>query len=109
MNDTANLTLALGASPIMSASPDEAPSLSLFLGALLLNLGTLSQAQTHAQTIAGVAANWNGKPVVFDPVGVGATSYRRAAADGELVSVVGHVEGRGAALTLLVFVRRADE
>lgn len=83
MNDCANLTLALGASPIMSASADEAPSLSLLIGALLLNLGTLSRDQTHAQTVAGVAANQGGKPVVFDPVGVGATSYRREAAEGE--------------------------
>ncbi|GEM08934.1 thiamine-phosphate diphosphorylase / hydroxyethylthiazole kinase [Rhodotorula toruloides] len=80
MNDTANLTLAFGASPIMSASPDEAPHLSKLISCLLLNLGTITEAQLNAQKIAGAAANRNGKPVVFDPVGVGATEYRKKSA-----------------------------
>ncbi|KAM0791701.1 hypothetical protein ACM66B_003973 [Microbotryomycetes sp. NB124-2] len=80
MNDTANLTLALGASPVMSASPEEAPSLSEFIGSLLLNLGTITEAQRVAHLTAGLAANRNDKPIVFDPVGVGATSYRKQAA-----------------------------
>lgn len=84
MNDSANLTLALGASPIMSSCAEEMSSLSLFIGSLLLNLGTLSDAQVHAQKLAGKAAKEGGKPVVFDPVGVGATPYRRAAASGTL-------------------------
>lgn len=82
MNDTANLTLAFGASPIMSASPDEAPRLSQLISCLLLNLGTITEAQLNAQKIAGAAANRNGKPVVFDPVGVGATEYRKKSASG---------------------------
>jgi hydroxyethylthiazole kinase-like sugar kinase family protein len=32
---------------------------------------------------AGRHANQNGKPVVFDPVGVGATAFRRATAASE--------------------------
>ncbi|PRQ73460.1 thiamine biosynthetic bifunctional enzyme Thi4 [Rhodotorula toruloides] len=80
MNDTANLTLAFGASPIMSASPDEAPHLSQLISCLLLNLGTITEAQLNAQKIAGAAANKNRKPVVFDPVGVGATEYRKKSA-----------------------------
>ncbi|KAK4050607.1 thiamine biosynthetic bifunctional enzyme [Microbotryomycetes sp. JL201] len=87
MNDTANLTLALGASPIMSASPEEAPSLSELIGCLLLNLGTITEAQRVAHLTAGLAANENDKPIVFDPVGVGATSYRKQAAS-ELLSNV---------------------
>lgn len=82
MNDTANLTLAFGASPIMSASPDEAPHLSQLISCLLLNLGTITEVQLNAQKIAGAAANRNGKPVVFDPVGVGATEYRKKSASG---------------------------
>ncbi|GAA5901886.1 hypothetical protein JCM8208_006628 [Rhodotorula glutinis] len=80
MNDTANLTLALGASPIMSSSPDEAPHLSKLISCLLLNLGTITEQQITAQKIAGAAANLNQKPVVFDPVGVGATEYRKKSA-----------------------------
>ena len=84
MNDTANVTLALGGSPIMSSSPDEAASLSKLIDGLLLNLGTITQAQTLVQRLAGEAANIRNKPIVFDPVGVGATEYRKKAASGEI-------------------------
>ncbi|GAA5987561.1 hypothetical protein JCM5350_006040 [Sporobolomyces pararoseus] len=80
MNDCANLTLALHGSPLMSSSPDEAPSLSKLISCLLLNLGTITEAQITTQKIAGEAANRNGKFVVFDPVGVGATEYRKKSA-----------------------------
>ena len=83
MNDTANLTLALGASPIMSSLALEVAELSSRIGALVLNLGTLSVPQCEAHMQAGLAARRNGKAVVFDPVGVGATSFRRSTADGE--------------------------
>lgn len=68
----------------MSSSPDEAPSLSKLISCLLLNLGTITEAQITTQKIAGAAANLNGKVVVFDPVGVGATEYRKKSASGEL-------------------------
>ncbi|GAA5966136.1 hypothetical protein JCM8115_003035 [Rhodotorula mucilaginosa] len=79
-NDCANLTLALAASPIMSTSPIEAPTLSKFISCLLLNLGTITEPVLEAQKIAGEAANEGRKPVVFDPVGVGATPYRKKSA-----------------------------
>jgi thiamine-phosphate diphosphorylase/hydroxyethylthiazole kinase len=34
--------------------------------------------------VAGQEANKNLKPVIFDPVAIGATSYRRETAKGEL-------------------------
>lgn len=37
---------------------------------------------SHNFETQGQCANLNRKPVVFDPVGVGATSYRRNAANG---------------------------
>lgn len=83
-NDCANLTLAFGASPIMSGSPEEAPELSKVVGSLLLNFGTLGVQQLEAQGIAGVEAKKNGRMVIFDPVGVGATTYRKTEAGGEL-------------------------
>lgn len=82
MNDCANLTLALHGSPLMSSSPDEAPSLSKLISCLLLNLGTITEAQITTQKIAGTAAKRNGKMIVFDPVGVGATEYRKKSASG---------------------------
>lgn len=68
----------------MSASEEEAPELSTIVGALLLNFGTLSEGQIAVQTLAGREAKRNGRMVVFDPVGVGATKFRRQQAEGEL-------------------------
>jgi hydroxyethylthiazole kinase len=45
-------------------------------GALVLNIGTLSRQWVEAMLTAGRAANQCGVPVVLDPVGAGATSYR---------------------------------
>jgi hydroxyethylthiazole kinase len=45
-------------------------------GALLLNIGTLSDDWVEAMVIAGAAANGAGVPIVLDPVGAGATEYR---------------------------------
>ena len=44
--------------------------------ALVLNIGTLSPHWVEAMLVAGKAANAHGVPVVFDPVGAGATTYR---------------------------------
>jgi hydroxyethylthiazole kinase len=45
-------------------------------GALVINIGTLSPHWVEAMLSAGKAANDAGVPVVLDPVGAGATSYR---------------------------------
>ncbi|TFK54360.1 HK-domain-containing protein [Heliocybe sulcata] len=77
-NQSANATLALGASPIMATSPHEMEDLEKATGALLVNFGTITDKEGMLQ--AGKFANLNKKPVVFDPVGVGATAYRRSTA-----------------------------
>ena len=41
-NQSANATLALGASPIMATSPEEMEDLSKIIGARLVNFGTLT-------------------------------------------------------------------
>ncbi|KAG8744467.1 hypothetical protein FRC10_010137 [Ceratobasidium sp. 414] len=76
---SANATLALGASPIMATAPEEMDDLGDVVGALLVNFGTVTSK--GGMLVAGRAANRNKKPVVFDPVGVGATSFRRATAN----------------------------
>ena len=76
MNETANATLALGALPVMAHAPEEVEEMAGFAGALVLNIGTLSSHWVEAMLIAGRAANARGVPVVLDPVGAGATSYR---------------------------------
>jgi hydroxyethylthiazole kinase len=76
MNETANATLALGALPVMAHAPQEVEEMASAAGALVLNIGTLSDHWVEAMLLAGAAANRAGVPVVLDPVGAGATSYR---------------------------------
>src|SRR5919202_151616 len=87
MNETANATLALGALPVMAHAREEVEEMVALAGALVLNIGTLSPHWVEAMLLAGKAANENGKPVVLDPVGVGATSYRTETAKRILDSV----------------------
>jgi hydroxyethylthiazole kinase len=87
MNETANATLALGALPVMAHAPEEVEEMAGFAGALVLNIGTLSAHWVEAMVSAGRAANARGVPVVFDPVGVGATRYRTDTAQRILAEV----------------------
>jgi hydroxyethylthiazole kinase len=76
MNETANATLALGALPVMAHAKEEVEELASVAGALVLNIGTLSQHWIEAMLLAARAANVAGVPVVLDPVGAGATRLR---------------------------------
>src|ERR671915_958031 len=73
MNETANATLALGALPVMAHAPEEVEEMASTAGALVLNIGTLSEHWVEAMLLAGRATT---APIVLDPVGAGATSYR---------------------------------
>lgn len=77
-NQSANATLALGASPIMATAPEEMHDLSRIPGGLLINFGTITNK--GSMILAGQYANEAQKPVVFDPVGVGATQFRKTTA-----------------------------
>jgi hydroxyethylthiazole kinase len=76
MNETANVTLAVGALPVMAHAREEVEEMVALASALVLNIGTLSPHWVDAMLAAGKAANERGVPVVLDPVGAGATSYR---------------------------------
>lgn len=76
MNPTANILLALGASPVMAHSRQEVADMAGLAGALVLNIGTLSEAWIEAMLLAAQAADGHGIPVILDPVGAGATAYR---------------------------------
>ena len=78
MNNTANALLALGASPIMAHAIDEVEDLVKISGALVINIGTLSEKWIEAMQQAMLKAQELNKPIVFDPVGTGATPYRTA-------------------------------
>lgn len=75
-NFTANGLLALGASPVMAHARQEVAEMARLAGALVLNMGTPDEAEAEAMLIAGKSANEHGTPVLFDPVGAGATAYR---------------------------------
>lgn len=83
-NDCANILLACGASPIMADDPMEAADIATLCQGLNLNLGTPSQSKLSAMRAAGRRAGQLGLPIVFDPVGAGASPFRRQAA-GELL------------------------
>ncbi|MBM6551871.1 hydroxyethylthiazole kinase [Marinomonas ostreistagni] len=76
MNNTANALLALGASPIMAHSREEMAEMMTFAGALVINIGTLDQTWVERMAFAIKHANANQIPVVLDPVGCGATTFR---------------------------------
>lgn len=78
-NISANIAIALGGSPIMSSNGQEAPDLAKLGGSLLLNLGSVTADSLANSLLATAAYNAVGGPVVFDPVGGGATAARRAA------------------------------
>ena len=75
--DCANILLAAGASPIMAKEPGEMEEIVSSAQALVLNTGTPDDGKFTACRIAGRAANRLGRPVVLDPVGAGASSWRR--------------------------------
>lgn len=76
-NYVANGLLSIGASPIMSNAIEEMDELAAICQALVINIGTLTSAQVEAMIQAGKSANKNNTPVVLDPVGVGATTFRQ--------------------------------
>lgn len=75
-NFTANGTLAIGASPVMTSEPREVADMVAHAGALVLNAGTLTERTVEAMQLAGHAANRLKIPVILDPVGYGTTAYR---------------------------------
>jgi len=76
INDCANVTLAVGASPIMANDPAEVEEVVAQASALVLNLGTPNTRMLEAMLLAGKKANALGIPVILDPVGVGFTRVR---------------------------------
>jgi hydroxyethylthiazole kinase len=82
MNTTANALLAIGASPVMAHALPEVEDMTGIAGALVINIGTLSDTWIEAMFRAAGKAASRGIPIVLDPVGAGATPYRtRTAGD----------------------------
>ena len=76
INDCANITLALGASPLMSYSDEEVEEIVSVASSVVINIGTMNSSRLDLFVKAGKAANKFNKPVILDPVGVFATKTR---------------------------------
>lgn len=73
VNDCANVTLAIGASPAMADEEKEVES--------LVNIGTINKRVKKSMLKATKRANKLDIPVVLDPVGIGASKFRKDLVD----------------------------
>lgn len=80
VNDCANAVLAIGASPIMADDIDEVSDITAVASALVINIGTLNSRTVKSALKAGETANRLNIPIVFDPVGAGASQLRNQTA-----------------------------
>jgi len=76
VNDVANVILACGASPIMSAEPKDVHDITSICGGLNINIGTLTTDSIEAMFIAGKRAGELNHKILLDPVGAGASTLR---------------------------------
>ena len=79
MDVSANVLLAVGASPAMVSAIEEVAEFIALADALVINIGTLSRPALESMLVAAATARARGKPWVLDPVGAGATGFRDAA------------------------------
>ena len=78
MDFIANGLHSLGASPLMSNAPKEIADLLQITDAVIINIGTLHSEFIDLCLSTCKLANKLNKPIILDPVGVGASSYRTA-------------------------------
>lgn len=108
MNTTANVTLAIGASPIMAHAHEEMEAMSSFTSVLNLNIGTLTPYWIDSMIMAGKVAGKRNIPIVLDPVGSGATPLRTEAAK-KILEEVPVTVVRGNASEMMSFFAKEDE
>ena len=102
MNSTANALLAIGASPVMAHAVPEVEEMVQIAGALVINIGTLSDTWIAAMFKAAKKAKSRQIPIVIDPVGVGATQYRtRTARELIQTSAPSIIRGNGSEIMAL--------
>ncbi|WP_137596830.1 hydroxyethylthiazole kinase [Paucilactobacillus kaifaensis] len=84
VQDVANGINSIGASPIMSEEVKEAEELVQMSAAVALNLGAFTTQQIQQIRTVGQLANQYQKPLILDPVAVGAVKYRQNVVTGLL-------------------------
>ena len=80
MDFMANTLLALGAAPIMSEELQEIEELVQISNAVNINIGTLTDKFIEKAKFTCIVAKKYNKPVILDPVGVGASKIRTTTA-----------------------------
>ena len=88
IHDCANVVLAVGARPIMAEHPAEVTGITASAGALMLNLGNITDARIESMKRSMRTAMENKIPVLLDLVGVACSDLRLDLAK-ELLSI-GH-------------------
>ncbi|MCU1432081.1 MAG: hydroxyethylthiazole kinase [Actinotalea sp.] len=97
---TANVLLAVGASPAMVDNPHEARDFATVADGVLVNVGTPQDDTALAMRRAVAGATASGTPWVLDPVAVGGLAWRTALAT-ELVAAASPAVIRGNASEIL--------
>ena len=88
ITDCANMTLAIGASPLMSFSYEEVEDMVSVASAVVINIGTMNSSYLDLFVKAGKAANKYNKPVVLDVAGKGVDSFDDGSDASEIVKAV---------------------
>lgn len=76
VNDVANAELAIGGSALMADDIAEVADMVAIASATNINIGTLNERTIKSMIEAGKQGNLTGTPVIFDPVGAGASGLR---------------------------------
>lgn len=101
-NFSANVSLAIGASPIMSLCPGEAAELASKADGLVINIGTPSGRTVAAMRKAIPAAIARNAATILDPVGYGVSVFRTETVDSFLRDYrFSVVKGNGAEISVL--------
>ncbi len=79
INDSANIILAAGGQPIMAMDEAEVEEITANADALVINMGMLRRENIVSMIKAGRKANELGIPIILDPVGIGASAFRKEA------------------------------
>ena len=102
VNDCANIAICAGGSPIMTDEMKDVVDISRIASAVVLNMGTLNVRTVEAMLLAGKIANESDVPVIFDPVGAGASKYRNEVAEKILTRIkISVIKGNGGEIGFL--------
>jgi hydroxyethylthiazole kinase len=105
MQQTANALLAIGASPIMAHAEEEISDIINLANSLVINIGTLNTHWLNSMQQAVTAAQAKNIPIIIDPVGAGATTFRTQAVH-KLLAITNPTVIRGNASEILSLVSK---